>query len=171
MKTKIYYSVEFLSPGTFFSESSCQEFAKLDYKAICDAAKTIKERYGAMPYGFKWTKYEVPIDIPKIEGYKVMIDPNVLDKSPGTIFITGEVIFSNNLNGPDDKILKSNLESNNGGVGIINTNSYKFHAGFNEDDIVIGWDGAEVVRGDIKPLMEYRKKIRAKKEAEYAKYK
>jgi hypothetical protein len=161
MKTQKYYTVSFFSPGTFFSETSHKDFQELDLKKICAVAKTMKERHNASPYGFVWEYRELPTDLPQIEGYKLEVTPKVIEKSTGIIYITGEIIYSKDLISERDRILKFNLERNYDGVGVINKNSYIFHAGFNEGDMIIGWDGSIIKRGNERDLMNYRAKIRA----------
>ena len=163
MKTRIYYQVTFYSPGSLFSESNFKEYPILNFVQICKDAKKIKQRYNSAPYGFVWSKLELPVKIPKIEGYEVKIDPKVLEKSTGTIFITGEIIYSENLTEKENSILKSNLESNNDGVGVINTNSYKFYSGFEKGDFIIDWGGNIIRSGNDKDLTVYRNKFRKNK--------
>lgn len=169
MKTKTYYLVTYYSPGTFFSESSSYKFTEFNLWKFCQKAKEISERYDAKPYGFNFQKLEIPVDLPKTEGFKVTVEPKILEKS-GTFYITGDVIFSENLIGKDEQILKSNLESNNNGVGIVNNNSFKFRGAFEKDDNIVNWDGLIIRRGNDKDLVAYRKKIREKKRKEYQKY-
>ena len=167
MKTKSYYQVTFYSPGTFFSESNSAKFESLDFLEICKKAKEIKQRYGASPYGFIWEKIEELVNVPKVEGFEIKATPKVLDKSKGTVFITGTVIYSKDLNDREDSILRSNLESNNDGVGVINTNSYKFHSGFGEDDSIIDWDGKLILAGNDPDLVKYRKDLRKERKEKY----
>ena len=47
--------VTFYSPGTFVAEQSEKPIGSWDVKAAQAMAATIKERYGATPYGFRFT--------------------------------------------------------------------------------------------------------------------
>lgn len=159
METKIYYSVTYYSPGTLFSEQDNYDFDDFDLKKFINKAKNIKQRYGASPYGFSYQKLKTPLNPPKLEGFKVNVEPKTLEKS-GMFYITGDIIFSKDLVGNDERILRGNLENNYDGIGIVNRNSYKFHAGFNEKDCIINWDGVITRRGNDKDLADYRKKIK-----------
>ena len=46
--------VEFISPGTFFAETSSIKVDKWSVKEALDILPTIKERYGATPYAFRF---------------------------------------------------------------------------------------------------------------------
>lgn len=47
--------VTFYSPGTFMAEMTEKPIDSWDVKAAVKMAKSVKERYGATPYGFRFT--------------------------------------------------------------------------------------------------------------------
>jgi hypothetical protein len=153
---KIYYKVTYLSPGSFFSESSYYDFKTFSIKAFCAKAKKIKERHGASPYGFTWEKLSIPVKTPVVDGYEVTVKPKVLKKTKGICWITGDLVFRHELIKDEEQIFASNLLSK-GGVGIINRNSHRFSYFFEEEDIIVDWDGKLVRSGNDKDLIEYRK--------------
>ena len=50
--------VTFYSPGTFVAEQSTKPIASWDVNAAMGMARSVKERYAAMPYGFEFTTRE-----------------------------------------------------------------------------------------------------------------
>lgn len=46
--------VEFISPGTLFSESSTKRIDSWDTAVAIEMASEVTERYGAKPYGFQF---------------------------------------------------------------------------------------------------------------------
>ena len=162
---KDHYLVTFYSPGTFFSETSSIRLDELDINKILKKAKGTSERYNAKPYGYTWKQIrEFFIGKEKLE------KEEVLDESKGYIFITGNVIFSKDLTNPDENIFKSNLESNAGGVGIQNFNSYKFSYFFDKNDIIIDWDGNIIRSGNDKDLIKYREEVKKQNEEKYKEF-
>lgn len=122
--------VEFLSPGTFFSETSRKEIAGWDVEAATAMAVEIVERHGARPYGFRFvTRSRGPDDL----------DARDTDRSPvyylgGTIRTADEVLSGTD---PKEEILRSNVRSNNVKRIIVNDNSWRFTAILNDDDVVL----------------------------------
>ena len=47
--------VTFYSPGTFVAEESTKPIDSWDVKAAMKMARKVKERYNALPYGFRFT--------------------------------------------------------------------------------------------------------------------
>ena len=96
-------------------------------------ASEITERYGAKPYGFQFTTRERADD---------ELDSKVTEKS-NMYYLGGEVLTLEEVkakNCPDDKILISNMESNGYERIIVNTNSWKFTAPLQDDDVVLSCD-------------------------------
>lgn len=144
--------VEFVSPGTFFNESSKQliEDPK-DIVTICKKAKKIKERYNASPYGFR------------------IVDGN--DKSlSGFYFITGDLIDYDHIEESDkNSCVRANMRCNGYAYVVVNTNSYKTTNNFDKNDCVVDWDGDIIIQGDSLKLMEYRKTFALRCARYYAK--
>jgi len=132
--------VQFLSPGTLFSETSTQAVTDLkDLAFVCKEAKKINARHGASPYGFKF------------------VDGNGKALS-GTYYITGKVLkYDDIVESDTTSILRSNMKCNGWAFVVENSNSYRTTREFDVDDSVIGWDGVEVVSGNDPALKSYRK--------------
>lgn len=117
MNTKHF--VEFLLPGSFFSESTIQEIATWNV----DEAKNIANGFKLKPFGFRFiTKKLVGT------GWD---QQQVVDKQSGIYYIGGTVnsyhdVVKRNL--PTEEILRSNMQCNNWSY-VINTiykNTYPF---------------------------------------------
>lgn len=122
--------VEFLSPGTFVSESTVKDIAAWDVDAAKMMAGDIHERYGARPYGFRFlTRTRGPDDL----------DSKVSARS-GIYYLGGTVrsladVKRDNL--PDEDILRFNMEANGYGRIVTNDNSWRFTAPLADDDVVL----------------------------------
>jgi hypothetical protein len=82
--------VEFLCPGTFFSETSTREIEEWDTAAAAKIAKGIKARYGARPYGFRFACRIEADPIPDGEGGTLDVRQKTVEQS-GIYFIGGTV--------------------------------------------------------------------------------
>lgn len=122
--------VEFLSPGTFVSESTAEEIPSWDVEAAKQRAASIHERHGARPYGFRFlTRTRGPDDL----------DSRVTDRS-GMYYLGGTIrtltdVEKDNL--PNEDILRSNMRNNNVDRIVTNTNSWRFTAPLNDGDVVL----------------------------------
>lgn len=141
MTTMEKHFVTFYSPGTFFSEDTTKPVEAWDVDAAVEMARGIKERYGATPYGFRFTTRGRADD---------ELDSKVIAKSPfyylgGRIETKAEVFARND---PKENILRANMEGNGYDRIIINENSWRFTAGLNADDVVLDVDLRAADTGD-----------------------
>lgn len=124
--------VSFLSPGSFVSEETVKEIDNWDVEKAKEMARSINERYGATPYGFRFqTRSRGPDDL----------DSKITKTSP-IYYLGGRVrtlaeVLADDL--PDERILRSNMVNNNIASVVENTNSWKFTAELNEGDVVLEW--------------------------------
>ena len=125
--------VEFLSPGTFMAESSDREIPSWDIEAAKQMARDIKERYGAVPYGFRFkTRSRGPDDL----------DSKVTETSPmyylgGRVETLAEVEARNY---PRESILRSNMRGNGYDRIIVNDNSWRWTQPLKAADVVLEWE-------------------------------
>lgn len=122
--------VTFFSPGTFVSETSTSEIESWNLDTAIKLSNNIKERYGAKPYGFRFTtraRGERDLDS-KITATSRMYYLG------GTVYTLDEVLARND---PDEDILRSNMQNNNIKRVIVNTNSWKVTMPLEDDDIVL----------------------------------
>lgn len=122
--------VTFFSPGTFVSETSTSEIENWDLDTAIKLSVSIKERYGATPYGFRFTtrgRGERDLDS------KVTATSRMYYLG-GTVYTLDEVLARND---PDEDILRSNMQNNNIKRVIVNTNSWKVTMPLEDDDIVL----------------------------------
>ena len=99
------HSVKFLSPGTFVSEQSTLEIDSWDIKKAVQMSKTITERHGAKPYGFRFVTRERK---------KNELDSKEV-KWSGIYYLGGKILTLEDVvdrNDPNDKILISNMRIN-----------------------------------------------------------
>lgn len=122
--------VEFLSPGTFVSESTTKPIASWDQETAVLMASDIMERHSARPYGFRFlTRHRGPDDL----------DSKIRAKS-GIFYLGGEIFTLDQVearNLPDEEILRSNMRLNNIERIVVNTNSWKFTAALGPNDVVL----------------------------------
>lgn len=124
--------VVFFSPGTFVAESSTNPIDAWDVEAACDMARTIKERYGAVPYGFQFiTRERGDNDL----------DSRVSERSP-MYFLGGKVETLAEIearNDPKESILRSNMRGNGYDRVVVNENSWRWTQPLANNDVVLDW--------------------------------
>jgi hypothetical protein len=124
--------VTFYSPGTFVAEDTTKPIRSWSTKIAMRMARTIKERYGAIPYGFQFTtRGRGPKDL----------DSKVVRKSPlyylgGRIETVEEV---RKRDDPKERTLLANMEGNKWDRIIVNDNSYRWTMPYNDTDVVLEW--------------------------------
>ena len=124
--------VNFYSPGTFVSEVSEKEIDSWDVEQAMEMARSIKERHGATPFGFKF--------VTRSRGENDL-DSKVTDTSNmyylgGTVRHLDFVILENK---PDEQTLIWNMKMNGWDRVIENNNSWKITQPLEKDDVVLDW--------------------------------
>lgn len=122
--------VIFFSPGTFVAEQSRQRIDSWDTDKAVQMSKGIKERHGALPYGFCFTTRERKDD---------ELDSREIKRS-GVYYLGGKVLTLEDVkarNDPKDKILISNMEGNKWDKIVINDNSWRWIQPLEADDVVL----------------------------------
>lgn len=160
---KIKHEVVFSSPGTFFHEETRKEISKADPRMAAAMAKTITERYGATPFGFRFITQKVAEPIER-EGVTYRADPIPVEET-GTFYLGGRLRTVDEIRAeanPKESILLSNMECNAWPVVVENTNSWKSIQPFLEKDVLLDCDGNEIERGDSQRLREYRTAAKSK---------
>lgn len=118
--------VTFMSPGTFFTETTQQEIERWDVEEAKKRAKKIMERHNATPYGFQ---------------FKTVISKTESKYSP-MYFLGGKVETLAQVKKratKDDAILIRNMEANDYKKVITNTNSWKVTLPVQDEDVVLPW--------------------------------
>lgn len=125
--------VTFYSPGTFVSESTTKDIDSWDVEKAKEMARSIVERHGAKPYGFRFsTRERTDSDL----------DSKTVARS-GMYFLGGTVRHLDFIileNKPDEQILISNMKMNGWDRVVENTNSYKITQPLEKDDVVLDWE-------------------------------
>lgn len=123
--------VTFYSPGTFMAEDNTVEIASWDVPTAIIMAGSIKQRYNATPYGFRFsTRERGPDDL----------DSKVTERSSGTYYLGGKIETLAEIearNDPNDAILIQNMKSNGYDKVIVNTNSWKWTQPFTDKDVLL----------------------------------
>ena len=124
--------VTFYSPGTFCAESSTKEIDSWDVEQAKEMAHKITQRYGATPYGFRFSTWSR--------------GPNDLDSketATSNFYYLGGIIETiddvRKRNDPDERTLLRNMESNSWNRIVVNNNSYRWTQPLNKGDVVLDW--------------------------------
>lgn len=129
---KQQHFVTFYSPGTFVAETSDMPVKSWDVKEAMKLAHGVKERYGATPYGFRFST---------MGRGKRDLNSRELAKSP-MYYLGGKVLTAEQVlagKDPKEDILRSNVRSNGIKRIIVNDNSWRFTSALNDDDMVLDW--------------------------------
>lgn len=122
--------VTFYSPGTLVAEESTKPIDSWDVDKAVEMARGVKERYGALPYGFQFsTRERGPEDL----------DSKETERSP-TYYLGGKVetieeIEARNL--PSEDTLRFNMRGNGWDKIVVNTNSWKWTQPLRQGDTVL----------------------------------
>jgi len=124
--------VTFYSPGTFVAERSAKPIDSWDVEKAKEMAHDITERYGATPYGFRFSTRSRGDDD---------LDSKQSSQSPfyhlgGKIETLAEVEARND---PKEDILLINMRCNGVDRIVVNDNSYRSVHPLNAGDIVLDW--------------------------------
>jgi hypothetical protein len=121
--------VNFYSPGTFVSECTSKEIDGWDVDLAMSMARSIKERHGAVPFGFK---FETQVS----DGW----EPKTIHES-GMYYLGGRLLTIGDI--PDTKeneTLRWNMKCNHIETVIENTNSWKTTMPFDKTkDTLLEW--------------------------------
>ena len=127
---KTQHFVTFYSPGTFVAEQTSKPIAAWNVDDAVGMAALISERYGASPYGFRFTtRGRGPDDL----------DSKVIATSP-MHYIGGKVETLEEVearNAPDESILRSNMRGNGCKRIWTSTAGWKWTQPLSDEDVVI----------------------------------
>lgn len=124
--------VTFYSPGTFVAETSMKPIDAWSIDLALTLVGGIKERYGAIPYGFDFLTRGRDVDD---------LDSKVIARSPfywlgGKVETLAEVEARND---PKESILRGNMRGNDWDKIIKNTNSWKWTQPLKDTDVILDW--------------------------------
>jgi len=132
--------VEFYSPGTFVSETTKKPIDAWDVDRAVEMSRSVSERYGATPYGFRFTtRSRGPDDLDSKETAR-----GPMYYLGGVVRTAAEVLAGTD---PDERILRANVKCNGYKRIIVNDNSWRFTAALADDDIVLPLPAAPVDGG------------------------
>lgn len=143
----------FYSPGTLFAETSERRLETGTLEEAVQAAKSVKERHGATPYGFDLITKIVAPPVPDGEGGTLSVQPKEVDRK-GRFYLGGKLLMYEDAE--DGSIMASNMRCNRYPICIENTNSYRFTYYFEEGDAIVDPDTGKILRrGDEEDLVAY----------------
>jgi len=122
--------VVFFSPGTLVAEQSTKLIDSWDIDKAIELSKDIKERYGALPYGFCFTTRERKDD--ELDSREV--------KRSSMYFLGGDILTLEDIkrrNDPKDGILISNMKNNKWHKIVVNNNSWQWIQPLEKGDVVL----------------------------------
>lgn len=123
--------VTFYSPGTFVAEHSTKDIDSWDVEAAKRMAVSISERYGAKPYGFRFsTRVRGPDDL----------DSTVTSTSPMYYLPHCKVETLEEIearNDPKESILRSNMRGNGYDRVVVTTEGWKWTQPLTANDVVL----------------------------------
>lgn len=127
--------VTFYSPGTFVAEESRRPIEAWDPQVALAMAGEVEERYGARPYGFRFTTRGRQADD---------LDSRETARSP-MYYFGGKVetlaeIEARNLD--DERILRSNMQSGGWDRVFVTTTGWKWTQPLGPDDVVLETEAA-----------------------------
>lgn len=122
--------VTFYSPGTITAETSTKEIDAWDTAAACEMARGIKERYDAVPYGFRFsTRGRGPDDL---DSKKIA--------TSGFYYLGGKIETLAEVEAREPgSILASNMRINRWDRVVTNNNSWRWTQPLRPDDTVLEW--------------------------------
>lgn len=132
MSTVQKHFVTFFSPGTFMAEETTKEIGSWDVDQAMKMAHDVVERYGATPWGFRFsTRGRDSNDLDSRE-----IKRSCLYHLGGKVETLAEVEARND---PKEEILRSNMRGNGYDKIVVNDNSWRSTQPLGKDDVVLDW--------------------------------
>ena len=166
--TREQHYVTFYSPGTFFAETSTLPIEGWDTKVAVGLAETVRERYNARPYGFRFETRIVADPVPDGRGGTLAVQPRTI-KTSGMYHLGGTLLTLREVEArdrEDERVLRSNMRNNDSPIVVVNKNSWRSTTPFNEGDVIVGPSGEVTEWGNAPAHVTYRREEKAKREAE-----
>lgn len=130
MKVKTAHFVTFLSPGTFVAEDTTKPIESWDVDEAVKMARGVKERHGAVPYGFYFSTRERTEDA---------LDSKEAARSD-FYYLGGRVETLAEIEAradPKESILRSNMRCNGWDRVVVNDNSWRWTQPLHKGDTVL----------------------------------
>jgi hypothetical protein len=124
--------VTFYSPGSFVCEETEKEIEEWNIVKAIAMASSVGERYGAVPFGFRFSTLTASVD-----GFK---PPKTTNKS-GMYYLGGKLLTKDDVGREwGDSILYRNMVNNDIELIIQNDNSWRWTAEFKKKDVLLPED-------------------------------
>jgi len=121
------------------AESSVRPIESWSPETAAAMSRTITERHGAIPYGFRFETRVVADPIPDGEGGTLEVEPKTVESS-GMYYLGGVVETIADVEArhdPKESILLSNMQCNGYDRVITTTNGYRWTQPFEPGDHVV----------------------------------
>jgi hypothetical protein len=164
--------VTFMSPGSFFAETTTKVIDAHDPRRAVVMAKDIVERYGARPFGFRFETCLVADPLSDGRGGQLDVEPKTIFTS-GTYFLGGRLETYDDVAkraDPKEQILLSNMRNNGWEIMCITENGYRSTQPFTKDDFVVDQKTGTILRrgSDYEGYrLEVRQRLRHEFEQKY----
>ena len=140
--------VTFVSPGTFFAETTTLPIASRDLSLAVKMSRKITERYGSKPYGFRFETRIVADPIPDGMGGTLTVEAKTVD--------TSSIADVERRADPKESILCGNMSGNGMWIVVTTCSPYRSTCEFKPADVVVNDRGEIVERGDSAERVAYR---------------
>lgn len=142
--------VTFISPGTLFHETTTKPIDSWDPCAAAAMARDVVERYGAKPFGFRFSTRlcSDPVDDGRGGTLEVMAKDV---RASGIHYINGTVLSLAKVEARGDaadRILINNMKGNGISHVVEVVNGYRSCHEFRADDCIVDQDGVIVRRSE-----------------------
>lgn len=153
--------VVFMSPGSFYDETTSMPIETRDLAKMVELSKGIVVRYGAKPYGFRFETRIVAEPVPDGEGGTLVVPSKTIESS-GNHYLGGELkTYDEVVEERPDSVVASNMRSNDGMEIVWTRPGYGYRV-FGPQDFVVSEETGEILdRGDAQKHLATRQTIRA----------
>ncbi len=122
--------VTFYSPGTFVAEETQKPICGWDTGVALDMMKTIEERYGARPYGFRFSTRRREVD--ELDSREIAASPMYyVDVKVETLQEVEQ------RNDPNEHILRANMRYNGYDRIATTTKGWRWTQPLKADDVIL----------------------------------
>jgi hypothetical protein len=156
--TQVKHYVVFYSPGTFVDETSRRPIESWNTAAALGLYGSIEERHGAKPYAFEFETRIESADVPDGFGGSLKVQPKTV-KTSCRYFINGRVETIDQVNArndPKESILRDNMRWNKYAAIVVTQNSWRHHAAFRGEDVIVDLQGNITERADSPKWRAYQ---------------
>ena len=159
MKATQQHRVTFYSPGTFVAETTMKPIDAWDPVQAVKLSQGVEERYGAHPYAFRFSTWQVHPAVDAGDGTMLDVEPKQIAES-GYHFLKGRLIPFDDV--PEsDQILRGNMRGNRWPHVVQTVSPWRWTQQFTDYDCIVDGQGKILVSGLDVDVVAYRQKMLA----------